>query len=184
MWYSTFDVDHDTTTCFFVLHNIKDGPRNMQYSIADHLVSRQVAQSALASSLNWILEEARKKSPCPKVPFACWRTLIVACIRALHGLGTNWLNLFTTKHSSALEIIKYNNLPTSLLYYEGSSIRSPFSWDNFVFGSMGTKAYLHPNNPASKSISIAYFLYEMCLRSPLRLVVCVLLQLIELYALL
>lgn len=38
----------------------------------------------------------------------------------LQDLETNWLNRFTTKLISRRDIVKYNNLPMSRLYEEGS----------------------------------------------------------------
>ena len=118
--YSDFVEDRDTVCCFLDFHEIKESPRKTQNPITDFLVSRQEAQSASAKAFKCKSDLLEKNRPCPGVPLRYYRTLLVACKCGSLGCAMNWLNLCIVNVIPGLVIVRYNNLPTDLLYELGS----------------------------------------------------------------
>ena len=99
------------------------------------------------------------------MPLRYYRTLLVACKCGSLGCAMNWLNLCIVNVIPGLVIVRYNNLPTDLLYELGSFNSFPSYLLSLRFWSIGILASLQPIILASLNTSSVYFLWHKLMPS-------------------
>ena len=109
--YSASAEDLETVCCFFDFQDIKESPRNTQYSVIGLLISRQLAQSESEKDFRCKLLEEEKNNPYPGDPLIYLRTL--SCCEMGSGwfghILTQFFNIITKIWSCHNEVEKPSN---------------------------------------------------------------------------